>query len=152
MRASAANSEAVAGHPALRAQGGRHLGAVREPGAQAGENAFEQGEIDEPLRLRKTAQAHLAGANLTLHFWDAAGLDEPAHGARNGVQEAGQKEAQIVAELEQPLGILEGTMVGKILAGDGERLAKARESGPSREVFLGECGDGFVGGLGQASA
>ena len=116
---------AVAGQPPGRA--GRQRAQVGQFAGDVAKQGFEQGGLDEVLRLRKTAQAHGPRADAALHPGQRAGLDERAHGARDGIQKTEEEKAQIVAQPQTPLGILKGAV---------ERHGPLADEGPEPDAEI----------------
>jgi len=65
------------------------------------EDFFQNGRLQQMLGLRETSQAHPAAANLLLQADQLAGGAQPPHGAHHGIEQAEEKQAQIILGLEQ---------------------------------------------------
>ena len=81
----------------VHAAGAGLRGKVRH---QALQHGLEQPRIKEALRLREAAQACGQGAQGALRALQPAGLAEPAHGGDDRVEQAEQKQREVIALVE----------------------------------------------------
>ena len=81
------------------------------------------------LRLREAAEADFRHAHFLPHAGQPAGRDDVAHGARDGVGQPEQEQAEVIAEGQAPLGIGKGAVERRWALEDGglKHFAKARE-------------------------
>ena len=143
---------AVARHPALGAQAGREGAQIGQLAGEAGEEIFQQGGVEQMLRLREAAEAHFGHAHFLLHAGQPAGRDDAAHGACDGVGEAEQEKAQVIAEGQAPLGVGEGAVEGRLALRDGlvEHFTETRQHLQGAKALFGEDGRGVGARCGQA--
>ena len=123
MRRQGVKEAAVLDEPApgLPLKGGRGQLAV-----QLREHLGQQRRVEQMLGFGETAQAHRPGADLLRHALQWAGGTEAAHGLDDRIEQAEEKQAQVIGVLQKTL---------RVGPGGGERSARRRLRQAGAEIL-----------------
>src|SRR5437868_632751 len=102
------------------------------------------GWIDQRLSLRKGAQTHGAATDVPLNTLELAGRTQSPHGLNHGIEQAQEKEREVLSVFELALGIPKRGMQLFVRHAPGQDSAKLGKQIPLLEMFFGNLELGVI--------